>query len=107
MDLIGVLGAAIFYCSAVSATVASTGFTVSLGDVPYFLPPKVVATVKIPQDVNNLFGTGMFVPLTVVKSLGYGSIDLSGVAATYLEEDDVFQEGFLESMFASSEESEC
>lgn len=102
MRLRSVSSAAIFCCCCyvVGAVVTSTGITVSLGDVSYFLPPKVVASISLSEDVKRMLVSGTFVPFTVVKGGDYSAAELASVTAKYLEEDDVFQEGFLEGMSA-------
>jgi hypothetical protein len=45
MSLVRFLGIASFAISGVRAAVSATGFTVSLTDVDYFLPPKPVASI--------------------------------------------------------------
>jgi hypothetical protein len=92
----GALVVSLACCAVVSAAVSSTGFTVELGGVSYFLPPKAVATIAV-DECKSLFANTMFAPFTVVH--GSGSADMESATAKYLEEDDVFQEGFLEGMF--------
>ncbi|EAT86337.2 hypothetical protein SNOG_06506 [Parastagonospora nodorum SN15] len=82
--------ASIALASSVQAAVSSTGFTVSLNDVNYFLPGKPTASISGCEELQALFKDGPFVPFTVVKN---GSID----AAAY-SEDDVWQPAFLEGM---------
>jgi hypothetical protein len=81
------------------AAVSSTGFTVSLTDVSYFIPPDSVATISVTEDLKAAFSISWpFVPFTVIKSTGYSAAEISSVAAKYLAEDDVIQTGFLEGM---------
>lgn len=95
MVLRSLLSVALLLCSTTSAAVASTGSTVTLNDVAYFLPPKVVATVSV-GNIWRLFDDVTFLPFTVVKGIDYTVAELTRAIAKYLEEDDVFQEGFLE-----------
>jgi len=83
------LGVASLLASVVHAAVSSTGFTVSLADVDYFLPPKAVSSITGCDEIKSLFENGMFVPITVTSE---GASDLS----SYAHQDDVWQEGFLE-----------
>ncbi|KAH5332349.1 hypothetical protein HBI23_071830 [Parastagonospora nodorum] len=83
--------ASIALASSVQAAVSSTGFTVSLNDVNYFLPGKPTASISGCEELQALFKDGPFVPFTVVKN---GSID----AAAY-SEDDVWQPAFLEAIY--------
>jgi hypothetical protein len=85
-----VLGvASIAFASYVQAAVSSTGFTVSLEGVDYFLPPKPVASISGCEEIKASFEDGPFVPFTVVK--GSGTVNV----ASY-NQDDVWQEAFLE-----------
>lgn len=72
------------------AAVSSTGFTVSLTDIDYFLPPKPVARIAGCESLQSLFENEIFAPFTVLS--GPSSI------SSFAEEDDVWQEGFLEGM---------
>ncbi|KAJ4408358.1 hypothetical protein N0V91_003362 [Didymella pomorum] len=82
--------------ASVQAAVQSTGFTVSLTDIDYFLPPKPVASIAGCDELKASFAEGPFVPFTVVKAAGYGTLDVASLTAKYAEEDDVWQEGFLD-----------
>jgi hypothetical protein len=87
-----VLGIASFvFASSVRAAVSSTGFTVSLEGVDYFLPPKPAASIKGCEEIKASFEDGPFVPITVVK--GSGTVDVASYS-----KDDVWQEAFLEGM---------
>jgi hypothetical protein len=88
------LGVASLIVASVQAAVSSTGFTVSLTDVDYFLPPKPVARISGCSELSASFEDAMFVPFTVVKAQGYG-VDVAALTASYAE-DDVWQEGFME-----------
>lgn len=84
--------------TSVQAAVSSTGFTVSLTDINYFLPPKPVASIAGCDEIKAAFVDGPFVPFTVVKRDGYGTLDLASVTTRYAEQDDVWQEAFLDGM---------
>ena len=84
--------ASIAFASSVQAAVSSTGFTVSLEDVDYFLPPKPVASISGCEELSASFKDGPFVPITVVK--GNGTFDVASYS-----KDDVWQEGFLEGVY--------
>lgn len=77
----------------VQAAVSSTGFTVSLQDVHYFLPPKPVAKISGCCEIKASFQDSSFVPFTVVKSTS--NVDIASITASY-SKDDVWQKGFLE-----------
>jgi hypothetical protein len=82
------LGFASLLISSVQAAVSSTGFTVSLADIDYFLPPKPVASIAKCAELDSLFDNGMFAPFTVLSD--------SASVASFADQDDVWQEGFLE-----------
>ena len=88
------LGVASLIVASVQAAVSSTGFTVSLTDVDYFLPPKPIAKISGCKELSTSFEDAMFVPFTVVKAQGYG-VDVAALTASYAK-DDVWQEGFME-----------
>lgn len=90
--------AVLSFVASAQAAVSSTGFIVSLADIDYFLPPKSVASIVGCEEIKAAFGDGYFVPFTVMKSDGYGTLDVASIAAKYAEKDDVWQEGFLDGM---------
>jgi hypothetical protein len=73
---------------SVQAAVSSTGITVSLEGVDYFLPPKPAASIDGCEEIKTLFADGPFVPITVVKD---GTVDIASYSG-----DDVWQQAFLE-----------
>jgi hypothetical protein len=83
---------AVAFIHSAHAAVSSTGFTVSLTDIPYFLPPQSIATLPVTDSLKTAFSNGPFLPFTVMKS----TTEISAVTIQYLAEDDVFQTGFLE-----------
>lgn len=91
--------AALGFVASVQAAASSTGFTVSLTDVDYFLPPKPVARITGFDEIKEAFTDGPFVPFTVIKADGYGTLDLASITASYAEQDDVWQEGFLDGTY--------
>jgi hypothetical protein len=94
MYLVWSLGVASFVISSVQAAVSSTGFTVSLTDVDYFLPPKPIAKISGCEEIKSSFEDALFVPFTVVKAQG-NDVSVASLTASYAQ-DDVWQEGFLE-----------
>ncbi|KAF2110645.1 glutamyl-tRNA amidotransferase [Lophiotrema nucula] len=93
-----------FGIGSVQSAVQSTGFTVTLTDVNYFLPPQPVASIAVTEQLEAAFSDGPFVPFTVVKSAGEecSASDLSTAVSKYLEEDDVFQPGFLSAIYVKA-----
>ncbi|CAN9079960.1 unnamed protein product [Alternaria alternata] len=102
MYLFRSLGVASLIIASVQAAVSSTGFTVSLTDVDYFLPPKPIAKISGCKELSASFEDAMFVPFTVVKAQGYG-VDVAALTASYAE-DDVWQEGFMEAIYVQGSE---
>ncbi|CAI9629289.1 unnamed protein product [Alternaria burnsii] len=96
------LGVASLIIASVQAAVSSTGFTVSLTDVDYFLPPKPIAKISGCKELSASFEDAVFVPFTVVKAQGYG-VDVAALTASYAE-DDVWQEGFMEAIYVQGSE---
>ena len=80
--------------SSVQAAVSSTGFTVSLTGIDYFIPPKPVARISGCDEIQSLFDDSIFVPITVVKAKSYGA-DIASLTAGYAD-DDVWQDGFMQ-----------
>jgi len=93
------LGVASFVVAGVQAAVSSTGFTVSLTDIDYFLPPKPVAKISSCEEIQTAFEDAPFVPFTVVKAQDSG-LDVASLTASYAH-DDVWQEGFMDGMYPS------
>ena len=75
--------------------VSWTGMTLLIGDVPYFIPPRSVATFKTRS--AGLSGKD-FMALTVVETdkSSFSEADLTSATQTYAAKDDVWQNGFLE-----------
>jgi hypothetical protein len=89
-----VLGiASVAFASYVRAAVSSTGFTVSLEGVDYFLPPKPAASISGCEEIKASFKDGPFVPMTVVKESS--TVDIASYS-----QDDVWQEAFLEGEYS-------
>ena len=94
MGLARALAAISLAAANVEAALSSTGFTVSLSGIDYFLPPKPVAKISGCQEIQALFDDAPFVPFTVVK--GNGSVaDIASLMAGYAD-DDVWQDGFMQ-----------
>jgi hypothetical protein len=92
MGFLKTLGvASIAIASGVQAAVSSTGFTVSLEGVDYYLPGKPSASISGCEELKASFKDGPFVPITVVKD---GAVDIASYS-----KDDVWQPAFLEGMY--------
>lgn len=80
--------AALVLCEPVVSLLSTTGSTVELNSIDYFLPPQPVATINLGKFSSN----GTIVPMMVVES---GS-DVSATIQSYDTKDDVFQKAFAE-----------
>ncbi|KAF4121311.1 Asp-tRNAAsn/Glu-tRNAGln amidotransferase A subunit or related amidase [Geosmithia morbida] len=82
---------------AASYELLTTGTTVQLNQVPYYIPPISVGTAACGNETKSRSG---FTPMTVVAT-NQTTFDLSHLAAVkqnFLATDDVFQDGFLHSI---------
>lgn len=91
--------AAISLVTGIQAAVSSTGFTVSLTDIDYFLPPIPVANIAGCDELKASFAGEAFVPFTVIEGSDNGPVDLASATAKYAESDDVWQKGFLDGRY--------
>ena len=90
-----------FLCAcALGLDLISTGSTVALNGIPYYLPSTPYS--KIPNFQSRILagkgsGYGGTVPVTVVKatSASFTLAQLDQTIATYSKVDDVWQPGFL------------
>ena len=87
--------ASVGFVANVQAAVSSTGFTVSLEDIDYYLPPKPAASIALSAEAKASLEYGSFMPITVAKD---GPKDIASLSATYADQDDVWQPAFLEGM---------
>lgn len=86
------------FVASSNAALSSTGFTVSLDDVPYYIAPNAIATINITKGFPSGSKSGFFTPITVINT---DDVDFSGaifdsVVSNWTETDDVFQSGFLQ-----------
>ncbi|PHH66621.1 hypothetical protein CDD81_6458 [Ophiocordyceps australis] len=77
----------------------STGSTVSLNDVPYYVPPDAVANVSAIS--KNLTQNGDLVPVTFLSSnaASLSLRDLQERLLLFSQADDVFQQGFTQVVY--------
>ncbi|OCL14587.1 glutamyl-tRNA amidotransferase [Glonium stellatum] len=82
------------------AAFSSTGFTVILNDIYYFVPPDVITTIPMAKILSTTASSGGFIPLTAITTSvpGFSTSDLSTVISKFSATDDVFQDGFLEAI---------
>ncbi|KAI9726019.1 MAG: hypothetical protein M1834_009430 [Cirrosporium novae-zelandiae] len=87
------------FCSLGIASLVSTGRTVTLNGIPYYIPPNAVT--KLSSQLDGLSSEVDLVPVTVIKttSLTFTTELYEKAIAGYTEDDDVFQVGFLEAVY--------
>ncbi|KAI9710698.1 MAG: hypothetical protein M1820_002531 [Bogoriella megaspora] len=88
------------YTSLVSAvSLSSTGTTVELNGIPYYVPAQSVGKLQIDRNFPTTSSAGLLA-LTVIQtnSSSYKSIDLQSTIDSFTAVDDVFQTGFLQSV---------
>ena len=75
----------------------STGQTLILNDIPYYVPGTPFATIPFLKSLQGTASAGGLVPVTVVR-LSASNASFSGLERVIgdFEEDDVWNEGFLE-----------
>lgn len=97
----------IFACGLLAVTHAfnltSTGSTVELNGIPYYIPGKPFASLPFygPRSLAGLKGLlGGLVPVTLVAtaSVDFNVEDLGKTVQDFGEKDDVWTEGFLSGM---------
>ncbi|KAL8872694.1 MAG: hypothetical protein Q9174_001712, partial [Haloplaca sp. 1 TL-2023] len=87
------------FLSAAATTLTSTGQTLMLGDIPYYLPAAPYATVSAPG-LSSLEYSSDLIPITVVKSTSTNG-SLASVVSTFAS-DDVWNTGFLDAILLQS-----
>lgn len=83
----------------VQALLTSNGMTVTLNDIPYYIPASPIATIECDSKrLGASISVAGLVPLTVIQtsSLTFSQNDLDATVAKYMASDDVFQTGFLQ-----------
>lgn len=96
--------AAVAACGLFAPTLASslstTGKTVQLDGVSYYVPAEPVATLEQSSLPNKVKKSGL-TPLTVITTdnFGYSTEDFSAAVTNFTSTDDVYSSGFLESVF--------
>ncbi|KAJ3037698.1 hypothetical protein HDV00_001420 [Rhizophlyctis rosea] len=77
----------------------STGTTVSLGGIDYFIPPASVSKIASPFKATGV--SGDLIPLTVISTTEstFTASSLEKVVKKYAAADDVFNSGFLGAIY--------
>jgi len=83
----------------VQALLTPNGMTVTLNDIPYYVPASPIATIECDSKrLGAIISVAGLVPLTVIQtsSLTFSQNDFDATIAKYMASDDVFQTGFLQ-----------
>ena len=82
----------------VVGSLQSTGQTLLLNDLPYYVPATPVAAISTLKSLKKLPSDNALVPVTVVDlSASNSSLStLEAIIASFGVDDDVWNEGFLE-----------
>lgn len=80
--------------STVSLT--STGSTLLLGDIAYYVPGTPFANLPSFSNLEHLASDGGFIPVTVIGTTPKSSFSTRDQLIQSFEVDDVWNEGFLE-----------
>ncbi|KAL6360036.1 hypothetical protein LRP88_05734 [Fusarium phalaenopsidis] len=83
--------------ASVCGTLVSTGTSVQVDSVPYFISPFSQDQVCDPVNLKQHLKLGDFIPVTVVAQ-GFSESSLHDLFATWSSRDDVWQPGFLETI---------
>lgn len=83
-----------------AVTLSSTGSSVSLDGISYFISPYSSGTLSLDGlDLSTCVSVGGLYPVTLLSDAKAES-NLSVLLETFRAEDDVFQAGFMQSMFS-------
>lgn len=86
------------FIAASTQEVIPSGSTLTLAGITYYVPSKLISSLRI--HFPDHLADPQFTPVTVTTSTisvdNYNSDDLRSLRTTFLEQDDVFQESFLQ-----------
>lgn len=97
--MLALLAAVAAIVGEVQALLTSNGMTVTLNDIPYYIPASPIATIECDSKrLGASISVAGLVPLTVIQtsSLTFSQNDFDATVAKYMASDDVFQTGFLQ-----------
>jgi hypothetical protein len=81
-----------------AVSLSSSGSSVSLDDIPYFISPYSSGKLSLDGlDVSSCVSVGGLYPITILIDV-ITEGDFSSLVESFEGEDDVFQHGFLQSM---------
>ena len=92
------------FTSVSAVSFVSTGSTVVLDGIPYYVPASPVTTLRVRHDqFGSAASVAGLVPLTVLETSvsTFTQKDLDATIANYTAIDDVFQLGFLQGILVT------
>ena len=104
VGFLAVVVVAVVAASNVQATISLTGRTLTIGGIPYFVPPAVVSTFDLRGLSSNIldYADGTFsetalIPISVISTSEreFSNADLDGTVSSYAAQDDVWSAAFL------------
>lgn len=91
-----------FHILAQSISLSSTGLTVLLNDIPYYVSPYSVGNITFNSTaLSGCVSINGFYPVTVLKDT-VSSNDLSALFQNFTSTDDVFQAAFVQGKSGST-----
>ncbi|MCJ1309334.1 hypothetical protein MMC25_002993 [Agyrium rufum] len=87
---------------AAASNLVSTGSTLTVNDIPYYVPAAPLTTLSVRNGLlRSLPSAAGFVPLTVISttSLTFSQASLESVISNFTASDDVFQSAFAEAVY--------
>ncbi|RAK75680.1 glutamyl-tRNA(Gln) amidotransferase, subunit A [Aspergillus fijiensis CBS 313.89] len=88
---------------SVAARLVSTGMSVTLQDIDYFISPYAAGNVTVSSALlSNVPSVNGFAPVTVVQEDTTELSSLSSLFSTWSTKDDVFTDAFLDAVFVRS-----
>jgi len=105
--LIGILQ--VVFLRLAATVLTSTGQTLLLNEIPYYVPATPFATVPVLSSSKTLSPAGGLVPATVVRlSASNGKLSsLESIIDEFGTGDDVWNEGFLEGKLGDTQLNLC
>ncbi|KAF4997622.1 hypothetical protein FDECE_12040 [Fusarium decemcellulare] len=78
---------------------STTGATLQLNGIPYYVPPDPVG--EVPSSVFRVEPSVGFLPITILNTNGSSLTveDVHSIATSFSKQDDVFQDGFLQGLY--------
>lgn len=90
-----------------AVTLSPSGSSVSLDGIPYFISPYSSGKLSLHDvDFSACASVGGLYPVTLLPDVTAGS-NFSVLMEKFMAEDDVFQVGFLQSMFGKITHQSC